>query len=307
MYIEKLCNRLIEEIPGINIEKEAMMSGLTSFKVGGPADILVRPTTREELLKVVHLCKQEGIDFMVMGNGSNLLVRDGGIRGVVIQIYKNMNKVKIEGLSIHSEGGALMSEVSSAAYRNCFSGLEFAEGIPGTLGGAVIMNAGAYGGEMKDVISQVELIDPQTGEIFFYSNEEMDFGYRSSIAQQKGYIILSATMELINGDSKEIKGKMSEYSQRRRDKQPLSMASGGYTFRRPPGYFAGALIETSGLKGYRVGNAQVSEKHCGFVVNLGGATALEVEELIEFVKYKVFEKHQVMLETEIKIVGEKKE
>ena len=246
---------------------------------------------------------KENIPYLIIGNGSNLLVKDGGIRGVVIELSDNFNNFEIHGNLINVQSGALLSIVGKAALREELKGFEFASGIPGTLGGALAMNAGAYGGEMKHIVKSVRLMD-MDGNIHELTNEEMEFDYRKSILSRENYIVLSAVIELEKGNYDEIKEKMADFTQRRVTKQPLSLPSAGSTFKRPPGHFAGKLIEDSGLRGLTLRGAQVSEKHCGFVVNLGNATAKDLLDLMYVVKSTVNAKYGVMLEEEVKILGE---
>ena len=232
-----------------------------SFRVGGPADILVKPRTEEEIAKVVKLLKEENVPYIVIGNGSNLLVKDGGVRGVVIEISDNFNDFNIDGNIVNIQSGALLSFVGKAVLRAELKGFEFAAGIPGTLGGALAMNAGAYGGEMKDIVKSVRLMDTD-GNILDFTNEQMEFSYRRSILSRTDYIVLSAQIELENGSYDEIKATMADFTQRRVTKQPLSLPSAGSTFKRPEGHFAAKLIDDSGLRGLTLRGAQVSEKHC---------------------------------------------
>ena len=294
---------LLNIIDENNIKIDEPMSKHISFKVGGPADILVRPNTEEELLEIVKLIKKENIPYLVIGNGSNLLVKDGGIRGIVIELSDNFSNFEIKGEKVYIQSGALLSIVGKAVLREELKGFEFAAGIPGTLGGALAMNAGAYGGEMKHIVESVRLMD-MDGNIFELSNEEMKFDYRKSILTKENYIVLSAIIKLEKGNYDEIKAVMADFTQRRVTKQPLSLPSAGSTFKRPVGNFAGKLIEDSGLKGLTLRGAQVSDKHCGFVVNLGNATAKDLLDLIYAVKSTVNAKYGVMLEEEVKILGE---
>ena len=241
--------------------------------------------------------------YFILGNGSNLLVGDRGFRGFVINIMDNMNDIKVDGGIIKAQAGAMLIKVSRAARDNSLTGLEFASGIPGTIGGAIYMNAGAYGGEMKDVVIQVTAMDAE-GEIYTFGTDELEFSYRHSVIQQRDLIVLDVTMKLAAGDQKIIDDRMSELAVARRTKQPLEYPSAGSTFKRPEGYFAGKLIMDAGLRGYRVGDAQVSEKHCGFVVNRGNATADDVIKLIDDVKAKVSEEYDVVLEPEVRMIGE---
>ena len=294
---------LLNIIDKNNIKIDEPMKKHISFRVGGPADILVKPNTEEELSALVKLIKKENIPYLIIGNGSNLLVKDGGIRGVVIELSDNFNNFEIHGNLINVQSGALLSIVGKAALREELKGFEFASGIPGTLGGALAMNAGAYGGEMKHIVKSVRLMD-MDGNIHELTNEEMEFDYRKSILSRENYIVLSAVIELEKGNYDEIKEKMADFTQRRVTKQPLSLPSSGSTFKRPPGHFAGKLIEDSGLRGLTLRGAQVSEKHCGFVVNLGNATAKDLLDLMYVVKSTVNAKYGVMLEEEVKILGE---
>ena len=274
-----------------------------SFRVGGPADILVKPRTEDQLREIIKLVKKENIPYLIIGNGSNLLVKDGGIRGVVIELSNNFNSFEISNNIVEIQAGALLSVVGKAVLRSNLKGFEFAAGIPGTLGGALAMNAGAYGGEMRHIVKSVRLMDME-GNIFEFTNEQMEFEYRRSILTKEEYVVLSTEIELQEGDYEEIKATMAHYTQQRVTKQPLSLASAGSTFKRPPGYFAGKLIEDSGLRGLTLRGAQVSEKHCGFVVNLGNATAKDLLDLMYVVKSTVNAKFGVMLEEEVKIIGE---
>lgn len=299
-YIYKCLLNIVGEE---NIKLDEPMKKHISFRVGGPADILVKPTTEQQLSDIIKLIKKENVPYLIIGNGSNLLIKDGGIRGVVIEISNNFNHFEIEGNKIKIQAGALLSVVGKAVLREELKGFEFAAGIPGTLGGALAMNAGAYGGEMKDIVKSVKLMDTD-GNIFEFTNEEMEFGYRRSILSKTDYIVLSAEVELEKGNHEEIKATMMDFTQRRVTKQPLSLPSAGSTFKRPEGHFAGKLIEDSGLRGLTLRGAQVSEKHCGFVVNLGNAKAKDLLELMYVVKSTVNAKFGIMLEEEVKILGE---
>lgn len=279
------------------------MKNHISFKVGGPADFLLKPKTEDEIKRLIEFLKNENIPYIVIGNGSNLLVKDGGIRGVVIKIADNFNKFEIEDTKVVAQSGALLSFMGKAILNKSLTGFEFAAGIPGTLGGAIAMNAGAYGGEMKDIVKSVRLMDSK-GNIIELSNKEMEFEYRRSLISKSGYIVLSAIMELKEGNFDEIKGYMKELTKSRVTKQPLNLPSAGSTFKRPEGHFAAKLIEDSGLKGLTLGGARVSEKHSGFVVNIGDAKAKDIIELINVVKSTVYSKFGVMLEEEVKILGD---
>ncbi len=279
------------------------LSAHTSFKIGGPADVLIRITSEDELRKALILSKGIGVPIFIMGNGSNLLVRDGGIRGVVLKINDGFDQIWIEGAIVRAQAGALLTAVSKSALRESLQGLEFASGIPGTIGGAISMNAGAYGGEMKDVVAQVRAMD-KDGNVILLSGEEMEFAYRNSRVKKDDLIVLDVTMKLTSGDYSVIDERIKELTFQRTSKQPLELPSAGSTFKRPEGYFAGKLIEDSGLRGLRHGDAQVSEKHCGFVVNRGSSTCKEVMELIEVIRKTVRDKFGVELEMEIKLAGE---
>lgn len=277
------------------------MSRHTTFRVGGPADFFVTPKAKEEVRDVIRICKEAGMPYYIIGNGSNLLVSDAGYRGVIVQIYKEMNEVKVEGDLVKAQAGALLSGIAAKALGAELSGFEFASGIPGTIGGACVMNAGAYGGEMKDVLESVTVLTGE-GKIIELGRNELELGYRTSVIAKKGYIVLGAVLKLERGDGEKIKTYMDELKEKRVTKQPLEYPSAGSTFKRPEGYFAGKLIEDAGLRGYRVGDAQVSEKHCGFVVNRGKATCAEVLQLIEEVQKKVKEQFGVQLEPEVRII-----
>lgn len=293
----------LENIIDINYTKyNEPMKNHTYFKVGGPADIFITPQRSEELSIIIKFLGKRDVPFMIIGNGSNLLVRDGGIRGVVICLTK-LNNVYVEEMKVHSQCGALLCNVSTSALKGNLKGLEFISGIPGTIGGAVTMNAGAYGPEIKDVIESASVMDMK-GNIFNLSNEELEFGYRNSIVQKNKYIVLDAVFALEVGNSKDIKNRMDELNKRRSDRQPLNFPSAGSTFKRPNGYFAAKLIEDCGLKGMRVGGAMVSEKHSGFIINYENSTAKNILELIQKVQDIVKEKYGITMETEVKIIGE---
>lgn len=296
-------NLLLQVLPKEDILVDEPMRNHTSFKLGGPADFIVLPRTSDQIINIIKILWQNEIPYYLMGNGSNLIVREGGIRGVVVKIYDNFNRVDINNEEIKAQSGVLLSTLSKVALKNNLTGLEFASGIPGTLGGAVAMNAGAYDGEMKDVVDEVLVVDKE-GNSLLMTNEELGFGYRSSIVQTNNYIVIEAKLKLLKGDYQAIKDKMDDLNHRRTTKQPLSLPSAGSVFRRPPGHFAGKLIEDAGLKGYRIGDAQVSELHSGFIVNVGSATAGEVISLINHIQKEVKNKFGVDLVTEVKIIGE---
>ena len=275
----------------------------TTFRIGGPADFLITPETVEALRRTLELCDREKVPYFILGNGSNLLVSDRGYRGAVIQIYKNFQQCETEGRRIRAGAGILLSRLSALACEAGLSGLEFASGIPGTLGGAVFMNAGAYGGEMKDVLVSVDVLDADR-RLRRLPAEELELGYRTSRVKKEGWTVVGAELELTQGNAETIRERMEELKEARTSKQPLEYPSAGSTFKRPEGYFAGKLIMDAGLRGFRVGGAQVSEKHCGFVVNTGGATAGDVRELMRQVQEKVWEKFQVRLEPEVRFLGD---
>ena len=280
------------------------MKKYTSFKCGGNASLLITPDSSDSLQKILSFCYSKDIKPLIIGNGSNLLITDNGIDNVVIKIGSKMSKIELlDETTIFCEAGASLKSLCMFALDNSLSGLEFAFGIPGTLGGAVYMNAGAYGGEMKDVLFSCKHIDTDgdSGEL---SMDELNLRYRGSAYTDNGFTVVSAIMKLKKADKKDIKANMDDKLQRRKDKQPLEYPSAGSTFKRPEGYFAGALIEESGLKGYTVGGAQVSEKHAGFVINKNNATATDVITLIKDVQKIVFDKFGVMLEKEVKILGD---
>ncbi len=285
-----------------NVKIDELMKNHTSFKVGGPADLLVYPSNYEMIKDLINICKENKVDYFILGNGSNLIIRDGGIRGVVIKLG-HINKIVVDENLISAQCGAKLYSVADQALKNSLSGLEFASGIPGSIGGATAMNAGAYDGEMAKVIESSLVIDNE-GNIRELNKEELEFGYRNSAILKYNYIVLETRMRLSHGDKTLIKERMDDLAERRKSKQPLEYASAGSTFKRPEGYFAGKLIQDSGLKGTSVGDAQVSEKHSGFIINRGNATANDILNLIEVVKAKVYEKFKVELHTEVRIIGE---
>ena len=297
--IKKFCDLLGEE----RVFTGEAMSRHTTFKIGGPADYFLMPDKDTDVGRIVKICKESAIPYFILGNGSNLLVGDGGYRGAVIQIYKNMSAVTVEGTEITVQAGALLSSVAAAAKNAALTGFEFAGGIPGTMGGAVVMNAGAYGGEMKDVLTEVTVMDEE-GEIVTLPADKLELGYRTSIIKTAGYIVLEAKLQLKEGNPEVIRETMKDLTIRRTTKQPLEYPSAGSTFKRPEGYFAGKLIMDAGLRGYQVGGAQVSEKHCGFVINKGDATAADICQLMRDVSDKVQAQFGVVLEPEVKMIGE---
>lgn len=298
-FYDKLNNVIAKD----SILIDEPMSRHTTFRVGGPADFFVTPKAKEEVRDVIRICKEAGMPYYIIGNGSNLLVSDAGYRGVIVQIYKEMNEVKVEGDLVKAQAGALLSGIAAKALGAELSGFEFASGIPGTIGGACVMNAGAYGGEMKDVLESVTVLTGE-GKIIELGRNELELGYRTSVIEKKGYIVLGAVLKLERGDGEKIKTYMDELKEKRVTKQPLEYPSAGSTFKRPEGYFAGKLIEDAGLRGFQVGGAQVSEKHCGFVINRDHATAADIMELMRQVQIRVKENSGVDLEPEVKRLGD---
>lgn len=275
----------------------------TTFRIGGPADYLIFPNSMEDVAFVFRCLRKFDVPFVILGNGSNVLVLDKGIRGAVVKFNSPISSIRKNGSILTVGAGALLCDVSRFAAERSLAGMEFACGIPGSIGGAVFMNAGAYDGEMKNIVSAVRAISPE-GEIMRFSANELDFGYRHSIFQKNNCAICEVDLALTPGDAKEIEEKIAGFTERRESKQPLELPSAGSTFKRPEGYYAGTLIEQTGLKGFAVGGAQVSDKHAGFVVNKGDATAKDVLDLIGQVQERVFEKHRVKLFPEVRILGE---
>ena len=274
----------------------------TTFRVGGCARYLVEPGDVQQLSAVVNACREQKVPYYVVGNGSNLLVSDAGYNGVIIHLFKNMSEIRSAGSHMMLQAGALLARAARTACREGLSGLEFASGIPGTVGGALVMNAGAYGGEMKDVVSRVTVLTSE-GEPREYTKEQMAFGYRRSRLTEEAGIVLETEFTLHPGRTEEIQARMEELKEKRVLKQPLEYASAGSTFKRPEGHFAGKLIEDAGLRGFRIGDAQVSEKHCGFVINRGNASASEIAEVIRQVQDRVYAHSGVRLQTEVKFLG----
>ena len=299
---EGIINAIEQIVSASNVLENEPMSRHTTFRTGGPASLFIRPDNKEQLVEVMALIKKLGTEFFVLGNGSNLLVSDKGFDGVVISLSK-MNDIHLEGdKDIYAEAGAMNSQIAAFARDNGLKNFEFAAGIPGTIGGAMIMNAGAYGGEMKLVTRSVTVLSPE-GEIMVLDNASMEFGYRSSAIKGRGYIVISVLLSLEKGDKETITQNMQELAAKRREKQPLEFPSAGSTFKRPEGYFAGKLIEDAGLRGFSVGDAAVSEKHCGFVINKGNATSAEIYELICEVRKRVYKNSGVTLEPEVIMLG----
>lgn len=283
---------------------DAPMREHTTFEIGGPADCLIKPASMEETQQILRLVKEYDLPLTFVGNGSNMLVSDKGIRGVVVNFADTFNAIQVEGTKMTVGAGALLKDIAEAAAQHSLAGLEFACGIPGSIGGAVFMNAGAYGGETKSVVKAVRAVT-RDGEVKTYSLDALELGYRHSIFQTNGEAIVEVELELTPGSEEEIRASIADFTQRRESKQPLEMPSAGSTFKRPEGYFAGTLIDQTGLKGLSVGGAQVSTKHAGFVVNKGGATAADVINLIHEVQKRVKEAHGVELQPEVRLIGEK--
>ncbi|MBO5461489.1 MAG: UDP-N-acetylmuramate dehydrogenase [Ruminococcus sp.] len=296
---EQLCQILGNE----NVKENEPMKKHTTFRVGGPADYFLTPESEEQVQKTISFLKENNVPYYIIGNGSNLLVGDQGYRGAVVQIYQKMNQIRVEDGCVYAQAGALLSKIAAEALANELTGFEFASGIPGTLGGALMMNAGAYGGEMKQVVVEATVLTP-AGEIAVISVDEMELGYRSSVFSKNGDIVLSAVLKLAKGNKEAIRARMDELKEQRVTKQPLEYPSAGSTFKRPEGYFAGKLIQDAGLRGFQVGGAQVSEKHCGFVINRDNATAADIVSLMEQVSEKVEAQFGVRLEPEVKRLGE---
>jgi len=297
---------VVNALKGSEIQTGVPMSKHTSFRLGGPADAMLFPRSDDEILRAFALCKDAGVPVTVIGNGTNLVVRDGGIRGLVIKIGQGMGRIAFEGTRAVAQAGArLMTFASTAINEKKLAGLAFAGGIPGSVGGAVAMNAGAYGSEIKDVVRKVRYVDPESMTVVERKVEDGDFRYRSSVFLERGYVVLEAEFELAPDDGTE-KQKLEEYLASRKKKQPVTLPSAGSVFKRPQGHYAGALIEQAGLKGVSVGGAQVSELHAGFIVNTGNATARDVITLIELIQKRVYEHSGVMLCPEVRIIGEER-
>ena len=287
---------------GSGIFMEEPMKKHTTFRVGGPADVLVQPD-ETALAAILALCRRYHVSYSFIGNGSNLLVGDKGIRGVVIEMTDPMGNIEVDGTKITAQAGAMLSKIANTAASNGLGGMEFAAGIPGSVGGAVVMNAGAYGGEMKDIIEKVYVLD-ENGAQLELDRDALDLGYRHSCIPEKKYIVTKVVLELVPRNEAEIRSEMKELNEKRAEKQPLQYPSAGSTFKRPEGYFAGKLIMDAGLRGYQVGGAQVSEQHCGFVINKGDATAADICQLMRDVSDKVQAQFGVVLEPEVKMIGE---
>jgi UDP-N-acetylenolpyruvoylglucosamine reductase len=299
---KEFSTKLTKILDSKDIEIDEPMKNHTSFKVGGPVDILVNPENYKQVLDIISLCKEDSVPYYIIGNGTNLLVKDGGIRGIVIKLCK-LNEITLDKDKLIAGSGALLKDVSGIALKQGLAGFEFACGIPGSIGGAVAMNAGAYNGEISNVIESAKIID-NDGNIRILNKDELELGYRMSSILKNGYTVIEVTFKFQNGEQEKIKDRIEDLNKRRSDKQPLEYPSAGSTFKRPEGYFAAKLIEDSGLKGMRVGGAEVSEKHSGFIINKGNATAKDILDLIKLVQNTVKDKFNVDLFTEVRIIGE---
>ena len=295
-YIEKI-------IPKERLLFNEPMSRHTTFRVGGEAQCMVQIEKEEELIELVPYLNRVGQEYFILGNGSNLLVGDKGYQGIIIKLGEGMNVISIENNRITAQAGALLAQTSIAARDAGLTGMEFAVGIPGSVGGGIVMNAGAYDGEMKQITESVKVMDKE-GKILILDNDTMEFGYRTSIIKNRPFIVLEVVLRLQTGNKEEIKQKMDELMEKRRSKQPIGYPSAGSTFKRPEGYFAGKLIMDAGMRGYSIGGARVSDKHCGFIVNMGTATAADIREVIEEVQERVKERFQVTLEPEVVFLGD---
>lgn len=302
MVSEAVVQALRKFVPEENICLQESMASHTTFRIGGLADCFVQLENTEQLIKVRKYLSQVGVPFFVLGNGSNLLVSDEGFRGVILQIGPKMNRVTVEGSAIVAQAGASMAQIARTAMEHELTGMEFASGIPGTIGGGVVMNAGAYGGELSRIVTQVNVVNSE-GEIMELDNETMEFGYRTSTIRNNSFTVTEVILRLEKGDRQQIRERMEELAARRREKQPLEYPSAGSTFKRPAGHYAGQLIMEAGLRGFQCGGAKVSDKHCGFVINTGNATAEDVRKLIREVQARVKDQFNVDLETEVLFLG----
>lgn len=298
MISEAMLETFKRFVPKGDIHLQESLAAHTTFRVGGAADCLIELETQEQLLQVYNYLRMVGIPFFVLGNGSNTLVNDAGYHGVVLQIGKKMSTIRVEGNRITAQAGALLSQTARAAWEHGLTGMEFASGIPGTVGGGVVMNAGAYGGEMSQIVTGVTVVSSE-GEVMNLSNASMEFGYRHSAIRHQPFIVTEVVFELEKGEPAQILARMDELAARRKEKQPLEYPSAGSTFKRPEGYYAGELIMKAGMRGFQIGGARVSDKHCGFVVNMGNATAADILDVIGEVQERVKERFGVELEPEI--------
>lgn len=302
MISEAVIQSLRKFVPEENICLQESMASHTTFRIGGLADCFVQLENTEQLIKVQKYLSQVGVPFFILGNGSNLLVSDAGFRGVILQIGPKMNRVTVEGNVIVAQAGASMAQIARTAMEHELTGMEFASGIPGTIGGGVVMNAGAYGGELSQIVTQVNVVNNE-GEIMELDNETMEFGYRTSTIRNNPFTVTEVILRLEKGDRRQIRERMEELAAKRRDKQPLEYPSAGSTFKRPAEHYAGQLIMEAGLRGFQCGGAKVSDKHCGFVINTGNATAEDVRKLIREVQARVKDQFNVDLETEVLFLG----
>ena len=301
-------NKLINEFKFLGLQstfiQDASMQNFTSFKVGGKSDLLVIPSSEDELKTILQRFAQDGLPFIVMGKGTNILIRDGGYRGAIIRLEEAFSEIQVDGTQLTAGAGASLSAVARAAMENGLAGIEFAAGIPGSLGGGTFMNAGAYDGEMKDIVREIRVLSHDGLQTRVVTNKMMDYGYRRSSLMATREIVLATTLNLAPGKREEITAKMKEFNDRRNLKQPMDLPSAGSFFKRPEGYYAGKLIQDAGLKGLTIGGAQVSPKHSGFIVNVGGATAADIIALMHVVQATVLDQFGVMIEPEVRIVGE---
>lgn len=291
---------MIEDLNQISILEQEPMQKHTTFRIGGAAKYFAMPKNVDEIMTLIRYCQEQELPYCVLGNGSNVLFTDNGYEGMIIRIGSAMSEIRVDGTSVYAQAGAILARVASLVYEAGLTGMEFAAGIPGSIGGAIVMNAGAYGGEMKDIVSYVEVLSTN-GSFRRYTGDEMEFSYRHSIIDADK-IVVGVGLTLEHGDKTAILDRMNELAEARRSKQPLEYPSAGSTFKRPQGYFAAKLIDDSGLRGYRVGGAMVSEKHCGFVVNVGQASSADVQAVMQHVQDVVKEKYGVVLEPEVRII-----
>ena len=298
---QSLYSQLVAIVGEPYVKEKEPMSRYTTFQVGGFADFLVLPETIDQMKAIIQLAKKEEIPYLLLGNGSNMLVSDKGVSGIVIR-FQRFQKMEVNGEEITAQAGVSLALLGRTAWKHSLTGLEFAAGIPGTLGGAIRMNAGAYGGEMKDVVTEVKVLTEE-GEVLDLPAKQLEFAYRKSIVEEKNYVVLEVKMQLKQGNADEIRNYMDQLSKQRKEKQPLEYASAGSTFKRPEGHFAGKLIQDAGLRGFSVGDAMVSEKHCGFVINRKNATAKDILELMKYVRQEVKDKFDVLLEPEVRFIG----
>lgn len=298
---QSLYSQLVAIVGEPYVKEKEPMSRYTTFHVGGCAEFLVLPETIEQIKEIIQLAKKEEVPYLLLGNGSNMLVSDQGVSGIVIR-FQRFQKMEVNGEEITAQAGVSLALLGKTACKHSLTGLEFAAGIPGTLGGAIRMNAGAYGGEMKDVVTEVTVL-MEDGVVAELPADQLGFAYRKSVVEEKNYVVLEVKMKLQQGNEDEIRNYMDQLSKQRREKQPLEYASAGSTFKRPEGHFAGKLIQDAGLRGFAIGDAMVSEKHCGFVINRKNATAKEIVDVMKYVQKEVKDKFDVLLEPEVRFIG----